>query len=107
MHYAVWPSLSQRDINNIYYVGHPPQLFDMVDDPLECQNLAALPEYQAVVQIMESELRDILDPEAVDAQALSDQAAIINSYGEREAVIARGAFDNSPVPGEEPTFRRH
>ncbi len=99
--------LRNRQYKYVHYVGLRPQLFDMIEDPLECHDLALLPEYQSVVQAFESELRSMLDPEAVDGQALADQAALINSYGGREQVIARGAFDNSPVPGEEPTFRKH
>ena len=79
----------------------------MVDDPDECNDLAPLPEFQPVVLAFERELRAILDPEAVDAKAKADQAAKVDSFGGREQVIARGAFDNSPVPGEEPTFRKH
>jgi choline-sulfatase len=99
--------LRDRQYKYVYYVGLRSQLFDMISDPLECNDLAALPEFRSVAQAFERKLRSMLDPEAVDARALADQAARIESYGGREQVIARGAFDNSPVPGEKPTFRKH
>ena len=40
----------------------------------------------------------------VDARARADQQALIERHGGREKVLARGAFTNSPVPGEEPKF---
>jgi choline-sulfatase len=60
-----------------------------------------------VLANFERELRALIDPEAVDAQAKADQKALIDSFGGKEAVMSRGAFDNSPVPGETPTFRQH
>ena len=36
--------------------------------------------------------------------ARADQALVIKRHGGRDAVIKRGAFDNSPVPGEQPKF---
>jgi hypothetical protein len=42
----------------------------------------------------------MLDPEAVDARAKADQAAIIERHGGREAVLARGSFGATPPPGE-------
>jgi choline-sulfatase len=99
--------LRDRQYKYVHYVGLRPQLFDMIGDPLECNDLAALPEFRSVVQAFERRLRSMLDPEAVDARARADQAARIEFHGGREQVIARGAFDNSPVPGEKPTFRKH
>ena len=49
----------------------------------------------------------ILDPEAVDAQACADQRAMVERCGGEEAVRAKGAFDHSPTPGEQPAFRTH
>ncbi len=86
----------------VHYVGDPPQLFDLSNDPLEVNDLAMTrPE---VVASMEVKLRALLDPEAVDARAKADQEALINQYGGREGVLARGTFINSPVPGEKPKF---
>ncbi len=91
----------------IYYVNDPPQLFDATTDPDECDDLAPLPDSRDALEILEYELREIVDPEAADAQAKAAQKATIDALGGKEAVIQRGAFDNSPVPGEAPAFRQH
>ena len=41
-----------------------------------------------------------VDPERIDRAAHADQAALIARHGGRDAVIARGGFGASPVPGE-------
>ncbi len=86
-----------------YHVNAAPQLFDMDADPQECVDLAGDPGYHELVQSFEAELRVILDPEAVDAQAKADQRKLVDDYG-RDEVIARGSFANSPTPGVEPAF---
>jgi choline-sulfatase len=98
-----------RDLQHklIYHAKGSPQLFDLAADPNETNDLAASPDHQAIVQKLEQQLRTILDPEAVDTQAKAAQQAKINSFGGEAAVRQRGAFDNSPVPGEKPTFRAH
>lgn len=96
-----------RQYKLIHYVGHPPQLFDLSNDPDELHDLAASAAHQSALQTMEAALRHILDPEAVNQQAKADQQAKIEAFGGVAAVQSRGAFDNSPVPGEKPTFRIH
>ncbi len=88
----------------VHYVDAPPQLFDLAADPQELRDLAGVPAHQAARQEMERRLRDIVDPEDADARARADQRRVVERHGGREAVIARGAFDNSPVPGEAPKF---
>lgn len=58
-----------------YYVGDKSQLFDVEDDPLECRDLARTPEYTAVKDDLDRELRAVLDPEAVNRRAHDDQRA--------------------------------
>ena len=99
--------LRNRQYKYIYHVNNPPQLFDTIDDPKECHDLAQSPEHREVLENFERELRDLIDPETVDAQAKTSQREMIESLGGKEAVIHRGAFDNSPVPGEAPKFRQH
>ncbi len=100
--------LRDRRYKYIYHVDAPAQLFDLVADPDERHDLAAQPDAGAsrLLADYEAQLRAILDPEAVDRQAKADQQRRIESLGGREAVVGRGAFINSPVPGEAPRFRK-
>jgi choline-sulfatase len=91
----------------VHYVNDRPQLFDLVADPREEVDLADDPASLPVLEDFEKRLRGILDPEATDQKAKADQRAVVESFGGRDAVLARGAFDNSPVPGESPAFRKH
>ena len=99
--------LRRRRYKYIYYVGAPPQLFDMWEDPNEVDDLSNKPEHGALLLDFERELRGLLDPEAVDAQARADQQAMVELNGGEETVRAKGAFDHSPTPGEKPAFRAH
>ncbi len=99
--------LRNRQYKYIYHVNNPPQLFDTTDDPEECRDLAQSPEHREIMENFERELHDLIDPETVDAQAKTSQREMIESLGGKEAIIHRGAFDNSPVPGEAPKFRQH
>lgn len=87
-----------------YYVGMPPQLFDLDADPQEARDLGQDPGYRGLVARCEAELRRLVDPEAADAAARADQAARIAAMGGREAIIARGSFGHSPVPGTKPVY---
>lgn len=99
--------LRDRRYKYIYHVGGPAQLFDLESDPAEVDDLAQQPDERALrlLRAYEAELRELLDPEAVDRQAKADQQRKIASLGGREAVVKRGAFVNSPVPGEAPRFQ--
>ncbi len=88
----------------IHYVNFPPQLFNLEADAQEENDLANSDECRKIVSRMEAKLRELLDPEAVDARAKADQKALVDRHGGREAVLQRGTFVNSPVPGETPTF---
>lgn len=97
--------LRDRRYKYMHYVGHPPMLFDMIRDPAECRDLASDPACRPILAEFERRLHALLDPAEVNAQAHRDQAQRVEAAGGREAVLARGAFDNSPVPSEEPQFR--
>lgn len=88
----------------IYYVDMEPELFDVVADPEELDNLAANPEHQSLRREMEDLLRRVADPEAVDKRAKRDQAALVERHGGRDAVLKRGAFGGTPAPGYAPEF---
>ena len=97
--------LRNRRYKYMHFVGQEPLLFDLEEDPRETRDLAHLPLYHPLRFQFEQTLRALLDPEAVNQRALADQARRVEAAGGREAIIARGAFDNSPVPGETPSFR--
>ena len=80
------------------YVGYPAELFDLDSDPGEEHDLAADPKFAAVVSMFEAQLRDMLDPDAVDARAKADQAALIERYGGREKAQNVGAPGATPAP---------
>jgi len=90
----------------LYYVGMPPELYDLVSDPGEGQDLAALPEYQSVLAACDRELRTLVDPEAVDTTAKAHQQAMIDRHGGLDAVVAAGPpfVQGTPTPAE---FLRH
>ncbi|MCP5074154.1 MAG: sulfatase-like hydrolase/transferase [Rhodobacteraceae bacterium] len=81
-----------------HYINFAPELFDLKTDPEETTNLAGDPAYQDVLPELERELRALCDPEKVDAQAFSDQAALIAQFGGREAALKLGAPGATPPP---------
>ncbi|MGH8712984.1 MAG: sulfatase-like hydrolase/transferase [Casimicrobiaceae bacterium] len=88
----------------VYYVGMPPMLFDLDRDPQERNNIAADPGYQGLVRDCLADLRRIVDPEAVDRRAHADQEARIAQFGGRQAILARGSFGYSPIPGDKAVY---
>ena len=91
--------LRKGDWKFIYYVSMQPQLFNLVEDPDELHDLGTDSNYADIRHQMEADLRLICDPEAVDAEAKADQAAIVEANGGKEAVLARGGFGATPPPG--------
>ncbi len=100
-----WYLLRNHRYKYVHFTGRSPLLYDMLKDPLELTNLAGLPEHAARVREFDHELRALLDPDSINADAHADQVARVAAAGGRDAVLARGAFTNSPVPGEQPAFR--
>ena len=83
-----------------HYVGYPPELFDVHDDPGQTTNLASSSAHQAVCQQFEELLRQQLDPDAVDRQAKADQDRLIEKFGGRENALKIGTPGATPVPGK-------
>ena len=80
------------------YVGFDPELFDLTADPEEANNLAAEVAYADVLRDLTAALNAKVDPEAANAQAFADQAALIESYGGVEAALKLGAPGATPPP---------
>jgi choline-sulfatase len=81
-----------------HYVGYPPELFNLQNDPSEAVNLAIDPEYAVPLAIMQRALAERIDPEAIDLQAKADQRALIERLGGRDRALALGPKGASPVP---------
>jgi choline-sulfatase len=83
----------------VHYISMPPQLFDLDADPQETRDLGENPDYRGVVKDCEAALRRVVDPEAADRQAFADQETRVAMLGGREAILRRGGYLFSPVPG--------
>jgi len=88
----------------IHYVGLPAMLFDLAADPGERTDLGHDPKFTAVIRECEAALRTVVDPEAADRLAKTDQTAKIAQHGGREAIIRRGHFRYSPPPGAKAAY---
>ncbi len=99
--------LRQGRFKYIHYVGLPPQLFDLVGDPDELNDLGRAATHADVVARFETMLRERLDPEGIDARAKADQKALVESHGGVEAILADKAVampGGTPPPGTESAF---
>ncbi len=82
----------------LYYAdGHPPQLFDIEDDPRELRDRAGDPACAPVRGRLEARLGEILDPEAVNREAFADQAKMIDALGGIDAIRASPSFNHTPL----------
>jgi choline-sulfatase len=86
----------------VYYVGAPPQLFDLEEDPEELADLGAAPARAPQRTEFEARLRDILDPELVDRQAKADQARMAEHHGGFEILRQREKIAFTPPPTADP-----
>jgi len=82
----------------VHYVGGPPQLFDLETDPEELHDLAGDPAHAALLGEMEARLRSMLDPETVDAEAVSAQAGKIAEHGGKERIQQKERMAYTPPP---------
>ena len=76
----------------------------MEADPEELHNLATNSGYSDTLRNLKENLLLMLDPEKTNELAILDQARLIEQHGGRDAVISKGAANNTPVPGEEPVI---
>jgi len=80
-----------------YAEGHPPQLFDLTDDPGEDRDLAkAAPERLAEGR---ARLFALFDPEDANARAHADQAERVAELGGRAALLAQPQWNFTPADG--------
>lgn len=83
-----------------HYVGYAPELFDIIEDPEECRDLAAQASHAAVCLMFEQALNERLDPCAVDLQAKREQNALVARFGGREGALNYG--NPGPTPIQDP-----
>jgi len=86
-----------------YYVGYPPELYDLSVDPEETDNLADLAIYQSQLDDMHLAMIGLLGgrtAEQVDRMAKDDQNALIARFGGRDAALQTGTPAATPVPGK-------
>jgi choline-sulfatase len=88
----------------IHYAGLPPMLFDLAADPNERKDLGRDPNSAPIVKECEAALRKVIDPDAVDELAKSDQSKKIAAVGGKAAILQRGTFRYSPPPGSKATY---
>lgn len=94
----------ERQFKYVHYIDHPPQLFDLLRDPEELDDLAGQPDFHAVLERMHAQLLRLCDPLATDRRAKARQAEQVLLNGGREAVVRRGDLGFSPPPGVSPDF---
>jgi choline-sulfatase len=82
----------------VYYVGAPPQLFDLEADPEEVADLGLDSGFSARRKEFEQQLRAMLDPELVDRQAKADQARMAEQHGGFEMLRRREKMAFTPPP---------
>jgi choline-sulfatase len=73
-----------------HYVGYPPELFDLEEDPEESNDLAGDAGRRHQLGRMEEHLLGLLDPIQVDAAARRDQRDLIARFGGRDKAWSRG-----------------
>lgn len=82
----------------IHYVGYDPELFNLVEDPEELENLAPDLSYAETLRDLHAALCEICDPEEVNDMAFEDQNALIESVGGYDVAITLGAPSATPPP---------
>ena len=91
----------------IYYVDFEPELYDLVHDPEEMSNLAANEEYTEILDNYVTKLFNIINPNAVNEEALAAQAREVEKNGGVTKVLERGGLNGTPVPGGRSTRIKH
>ena len=81
-----------------HYVGYPPELFDLDDDPEETHDLHASKAHRDTCSHLDALLRRIVDPDAADRLAKDDQNALVARHGGRAVALTLGKGGATPVP---------
>ena len=95
-----WKYIHYADSEN-----YPAQLFNLINDPEELNDLGKDPEHDFIRHEMLELLCQQLDPVETDKRAKAEQAALLEKHGGKDAVIARGDLGFSPTPGSSSDLR--
>lgn len=82
--------------NYVHYVGYPPQLFNIEDDPTEGEDLGRDPTYAEIRKTCVAKLRAIVDPDQASAQAFTDQKARLAELKAAGLLSAKRDFGFTP-----------
>lgn len=82
----------------VHFVGVQPQLFNLANDPDERRSLASNHGYRFVLKEARDRLHAVCNPDAVDAQAFSDQDAKIKALGGVQACLKGADLGHTQVP---------
>ncbi|HUS53080.1 MAG TPA: sulfatase-like hydrolase/transferase [Thermohalobaculum sp.] len=78
-----------------YSEGHPPQLFNLSQDPNETNDLAA--HNPVILSEARRRMAQILDPEDANSRAHADQARMVEKLGGREKLLAAPQWNFTPA----------
>ena len=87
----------------IHYVNFEPELYDLQSDPEELVNLATNNKFKEILKNYKNKLFRIVDPNAINNEALADQARLVEKNGGIEKVLMKGGLSGTPVPGGKST----
>jgi choline-sulfatase len=81
----------------IEHIGAPPQLFDVLADPAECNDLARDGANAGLLTEYRARIREHFDPDEVDARAKADQDRRVAAVGGIDEALAR-TVNFTPTP---------
>lgn len=92
--------LRDGDFKLIYHVEMPNQLFHLKADPREEVDLLAEGAAHPKEAELVAKLRQLVDPEALDARSKAEQRAHMEKFGGEDEVRKAGSIAMSPIPGK-------
>ena len=95
--------LRDRKYKYIHYVNFKPEFYDLETDPEELVNLATKKQYRELLKIYENKLFNMIDPIAINHEALADQAKVVEQNGGIAEVLMKGGLSGTPVTGGKTT----